>query len=192
MLFRIKCMSVVFLSLGLNHACSYAMTGDQKSTIAPIQKVPDAQQSNADGKQCSLLDCIHAAKDYICVAMHQLKAMKIAEELVKAYARGVKIWVICDTCTKDEQAVRLLIQHGIKVFVWSGDDPRTLRHHQFVLIDEDIVLIGSFNWTRNANGNNREHVTVIKSKAIYDKFFDEFVEKLLPSSQRLFVAQGSN
>jgi hypothetical protein len=195
MSFGIKYMYVACLSLGLIHACGNAMTGDQISPSVSVHKVPDAQQSIKDtactDEVSALLDCIHAAKDRICIAVYQLKAMEIARALASAHARGVKIWVVCDHCSKDERAVRFLVRRGIKVFIWNEDNPSALMLHEDALIDEDIVWDDSFNWIRNENDNNHERVIVTKNKKKYDDFFDEFADKLLPSSQWLFAVQNS-
>jgi hypothetical protein len=137
-------------------------------------------------------DYINVAKKSIYITAYCLNVMEIAKALVKANIRGITVRVICDRFTKDEPAIQLLITCGIEVFVWIPDVSRALMHHKFALFDDDIVWNGSFNWTRNANDNNRENVMVVKNKELYKCFLNEFNKELLPSSQRLQVTQTTD
>lgn len=53
-----------------------------------------------------------------------------------------------------------------------------LRHHKFVIIDDNLLITGSYNWTR-FSGKNYENMVVINDEAIVEQFcseFDELVE----------------
>jgi phosphatidylserine/phosphatidylglycerophosphate/cardiolipin synthase-like enzyme len=47
-------------------------------------------------------------------------------------------------------------------------------HHKVFIIDEKIVITGSYNPTKNANENNDENILIIHDKGIAKKFIDEF------------------
>lgn len=54
-----------------------------------------------------------------------------------------------------------------------------LLHHKFVLIDDDLLITGSYNWTR-FSGKNYENMVVITDEVVIEQFnneFDELVEK---------------
>lgn len=52
-------------------------------------------------------------------------------------------------------------------------------HHKFCIIDQKIVITGSYNWTKQAR-NNEENITVIKDEVhIYDDYsaiFNQLVD----------------
>lgn len=50
-------------------------------------------------------------------------------------------------------------------------------HHKFVLIDNKLLINGSFNWTRNAITGNQENVVVTDYPQLVQAFQAEF-EKL--------------
>ena len=50
-------------------------------------------------------------------------------------------------------------------------------HHKFIVIDERILINGSFNWTRTAALGNKENVMIIEDVVITRQFLAEF-EKL--------------
>ena len=47
-------------------------------------------------------------------------------------------------------------------------------HHKFAIIDNSVVLTGSFNWTVQAVNSNQENVLIIENKYIATKFLQEF------------------
>ena len=54
-----------------------------------------------------------------------------------------------------------------------------LLHHKFVIIDDDLLITGSYNWTR-FSGKNYENMVIINDEVIIEQFsneFDELVEK---------------
>ena len=47
-------------------------------------------------------------------------------------------------------------------------------HNKFCIIDNQILINGSFNWTKNANDNNFENLLIITCQEIIKKFILEF------------------
>ncbi len=47
-------------------------------------------------------------------------------------------------------------------------------HHKVFIIDEKIVITGSYNPTKNANENNDENLLIIHDKKIAEKYLEEF------------------
>nr|KAG5713774.1 hypothetical protein BaRGS_024401 [Batillaria attramentaria] len=50
-------------------------------------------------------------------------------------------------------------------------------HHKFVVVDDQLLINGSFNWTRNAITGNQENVIVTNHTRVVGAFKAEF-EKL--------------
>jgi phosphatidylserine/phosphatidylglycerophosphate/cardiolipin synthase-like enzyme len=57
--------------------------------------------------------------------------------------------------------------------VWFDSNPKTM-HHKVFIVDEKIVITGSYNPTNAANTKNDENILVIYDKGIARKFLDEF------------------
>jgi hypothetical protein len=72
----------------------------------------------------------------------------------------------------DFEALKLL---GASVwFVGQSGDRASLMHNKFCVIDDQILLFGSYNWTRKAQ-TNHESITVIdEDKALVADFLQEF------------------
>ena len=57
------------------------------------------------------------------------------------------------------------------------NDTSYLMHHKFVVIDQAIMINGSFNWTRHAVNCNNENVLITNEQELVIPFMEEF-EKL--------------
>lgn len=51
-----------------------------------------------------------------------------------------------------------LSKAGIQVR--TDNDVKSHMHHKFIIIDDYVLINGSFNWTRNAVNVNKENITV--------------------------------
>ena len=47
-------------------------------------------------------------------------------------------------------------------------------HNKFLIVDQMLVLTGSFNWTFQAGKSNQENVVVVSQKYYIDKYVSEF------------------
>ncbi|BAT71926.1 phospholipase D/Transphosphatidylase [Thermosulfidibacter takaii ABI70S6] len=127
---------------------------------------------------------IDKAKQTIDVAMYAFTSRPIAQALVRAFKRGVRVRVVMDK--KFAQGSRYakyeyLKRKGIPVkLVSPPPGPRGrvgLMHHKFAVIDGKVLLTGSFNWTASAEKLNYENLLVFYSQriaALYEKEFKKF------------------
>jgi phosphatidylserine/phosphatidylglycerophosphate/cardiolipin synthase-like enzyme len=60
-----------------------------------------------------------------------------------------------------------------RLLVRQDGNPRTF-HHKVIVIDENIVVTGSLNFSDNANEPNNENTLVITSRTIADRYLREF------------------
>lgn len=51
-----------------------------------------------------------------------------------------------------------LAKAGIEVR--TDDDPKAHMHNKFIIIDDYVLINGSFNWTVNAVSANKENLTI--------------------------------
>lgn len=74
-----------------------------------------------------------------------------------------------------------------------GDGNKELMHHKFCIIDNQIVITGSFNWSIKAEKNNHENITIshdqILAKAFYYQFF-KLINEPIPREEKILpIAQ---
>jgi phosphatidylserine/phosphatidylglycerophosphate/cardiolipin synthase-like enzyme len=65
------------------------------------------------------------------------------------------------------------------VFLDTGLDVRLdgnegLMHHKVIIIDQEIVIFGSYNFTYNAETRNDENLVIIEDPALAGQFLSEF------------------
>jgi phosphatidylserine/phosphatidylglycerophosphate/cardiolipin synthase-like enzyme len=54
------------------------------------------------------------------------------------------------------------------------DTNSNMMHHKVFIIDNETVILGSYNPTKNANENNDENILIIHDKSIAELFVEEF------------------
>lgn len=101
---------------------------------------------------------------------------KVLKALIKAHRQGVDVRVIVDEgfewdtklarvskhrSKKNDAATFYLHQHGIAV---RRDDPKRIMHGKFILVDDDLAVIGSHNWTYSALKRNIEASVLLRGQ----------------------------
>jgi len=127
-----------------------------------------------DNPQKEIIKNINQAEAFINIAMYIFTDREIAIPLVKARERGVKVRVYLDKEQVDYKysQSRLLVQKGIKVRICTNN---YIMHHKFAIIDNRLLLTGSYNWTFSANNRNDENLMVIDDPEIIEIFQNQFV-----------------
>ncbi|KAG6622664.1 Mitochondrial cardiolipin hydrolase [Phytophthora cinnamomi] len=121
----------------------------------------------------TMLGYLKGANKTMDVCVFTITCDEIAEAVLEAHARGVKVRVITD----DGQAkgkgsdIQKFIDAGIPV---RDDNARTYMHHKFCVIDKKILLNGSFNWSRQAVVGNAENLVIHKDGPIIGRFDEHF------------------
>ena len=99
-------------------------------------------------------------------------------DLFEAVNRGVYVQVILDASSwnmgstyKNLQLAEFLRSGGIDV-LW--DPPDVTSHNKMVLIDDDVVIIGSTNWSYYALARNNEISVMIRSTELYTEVRDYY------------------
>jgi phosphatidylserine/phosphatidylglycerophosphate/cardiolipin synthase-like enzyme len=130
------------------------------------------------GAKEAILKEIGGAREEILVAMYNFTSSDLAQALVRAKGRGVRVRVILDEGQQIHEGSgaqgrqsAYLAEDGIDV---SFDSVSGLMHNKFAVIDRSVVLTGSYNWTDGAEDRNFENLLVIRSDEIASRYADEF------------------
>lgn len=104
---------------------------------------------------------IAKAKKTILVQAYYFTSLPIADALIKAHRRGVEVSMLIDRSqlTGKYAQVRHMNEQGIFIAV---DKVPGIAHSKVMVIDDDYVLTGSFNWTKAAETSNVENILLIK------------------------------
>lgn len=106
-------------------------------------------------------DLIQTAKKTVRVAMFTWTRKDLAEAVMDAAKRGVKAEVVIDSYQgkgTSAKIVNMLQKSHVKV---SLSRPGPLLHHKFLYIDNETLVNGSANWTKDAFTKNDDCFIVI-------------------------------
>jgi len=127
-----------------------------------------------DNPQKEIIKNINQAEAFINIAMYIFTDREIAIPLVKARDRGVKVRLYLDKDQVDYKysQSRFLVQKGIRTRISSNN---YIMHNKFAIIDNRLLLTGSYNLTFSANHRNDENLMVIDDPELIEIFQNQFV-----------------
>jgi phosphatidylserine/phosphatidylglycerophosphate/cardiolipin synthase-like enzyme len=98
---------------------------------------------------------------------------RISDEILEAHRRGVKIRIVTDNDKANDLGsdVDRLNRAGIAV---RRDLTEYHMHHKFAVIDSQIALSGSYNWTRGAAEYNAENLLITCRPRLIGLFSAQF------------------
>lgn len=129
--------------------------------------------SPEDNFRQRMIALINSATTSIHFLIYSFTNKEIADALIDAQNRGVEVEGVVDEDWSSNQYSKdeYLINAGIDL-KYDGN-PYTL-HDKVMIIDDNIVITGSYNFTNSANDRNAENSLVIKDNTIANEYENEF------------------
>lgn len=114
-----------------------------------------------------------AARKSADVCVFTITDDRISDAIVEAHQRGVEVRIITDNEKAFDPGsdITRLERAGVRVRV---DQTPYHMHHKFALIDDELLITGSYNWTRGAAENNEENFIVTDDKRLLGPFGELF------------------
>jgi phosphatidylserine/phosphatidylglycerophosphate/cardiolipin synthase-like enzyme len=97
----------------------------------------------------------------------------LGEAMIKKFKSGVKVFGLFEKkeTKKKESEYHKMKLEGIPVKL---DRTKGNMHHKVIIIDEEIVITGSYNFSKNANKVNDENTIIIADREIAAQYLKEF------------------
>jgi phosphatidylserine/phosphatidylglycerophosphate/cardiolipin synthase-like enzyme len=114
------------------------------------------------GAAQAIVRAIDASQREVLVQAYGFTHNAIAQALVRAQARGVKVRVVLDEKSDNTNRYVLGLFEQAQVPV-RHDGKHAIAHNKVMVIDESIVITGSFNFTNSAETRNAENFLILKS-----------------------------
>jgi len=141
----------------------------------------------------ALVNLAHSATKYVDAACYTFTLDSIADQLMAAKQRGVRVRVIVDRTQGVQQSSKVakLSRAGIQVKLNSHSG---LMHDKFLVVDGKNVATGSFNWTRAAIEKNDENLVVFRAEPTVAATFEGQFQKMWGDQARFsaYRATGSS
>ena len=120
-----------------------------------------------------IVKTISKAKKTIYVQAYGMTSPPIVDALIKAQRSGVKVRILLDKSNlKDKWSrMRTLLASGIDVGI---DKVSGIAHSKVMIIDEHIVITGSFNFTKSADSRNAENVIIIDDSFVATQYLQNW------------------
>ena len=127
---------------------------------------------NASNEE-KVVSMLRTVKKTLDIAIFSLTLDSIAEAILEAFQRGITVRVIADDeCAKNKGSnVNLIASVGVPC---KTDNAVYHMHHKFAVIDNSVVIMGSFNWTGQAVKYNQENIFFYEDKNIASQYAQEF------------------
>ncbi len=147
-----------------------ATWGSPKDSNSKIEVLFSPQGGCAD----AIVRAIEGAEKRIGVQAYFFTSGEIADALAAAAKRGVQVMVILDSSQRkiEYSPWRDLKKAGVRVLF---DKEHKTANNKIILIDDDTVITGSYNYTKAAEKDNAENLLIIRGDAeVFDQFRRNF------------------
>ncbi len=163
--------------------------GTEKTASTPNPNVTinaslvEAYFSPQDGTLEHILAAVNAAQESIYFLAYSFTSDELAQALIERAATGVKVEGVFDEdqyhSNKGTEFDRLQ-SAGLDVRL--DGNPR-LMHQKIIIIDGQVVITGSYNFSNNAEHNNDENTLIIHNQELTTQYLTEF-EQIYDLAQR--------
>lgn len=121
----------------------------------------------------AIIENLEDAKSTILVQAYSFTSLPIAEALVRAHERGVEVQVLLDKSqrTQGYTAASLLAKAAIPTSI---DAAHAIAHNKVIIIDNETVFTGSFNFTKAAEERNAENLLVIHDDQLAARYIENW------------------
>lgn len=137
-----------------------------------------------DGVEARLVDLIAGAKQSIEVLAYAFTLDSLAEALLAQAENGVQVRGVFDSGQASSNQggdYYRLLEAGLDVWL---DGNLNSMHHKVLIIDNQIVVTGSYNFSASAERRNDENVLIIENPELAAQYLAEF--------ERIYLLAKSN
>jgi phosphatidylserine/phosphatidylglycerophosphate/cardiolipin synthase-like enzyme len=157
-----RLVATIFLSLVFFSHVAPVLAGEWRVYFSPN-----------GGATAAIVQVLSHAQHSVYVEAYSFTSAPIAKALVQAHKRGVDVEVILDksNMTKRYSAVDFLLHAGIPTYI---DSAYAIAHNKVMIVDEKIVITGSFNFTKSAETMNAENLLVIDDQELAARYLENW------------------
>lgn len=153
-------------------------------SILPVQGFTDPMKSTGTidvyfsprgGCTEAVVREIDGARREILIQAYSFTSKPIAQAIVNASKRGVKVVAVLDRSQRSERYTEadFLAHMHIPTLI---DAQHAIAHNKLIIIDRATLITGSFNFTKSAEEKNAENLLIIKGNPpLVDRYVQNFM-----------------
>lgn len=140
---------------------------------APVRNLASAHFSPGEDCLRKVRELCQQARQSVDICVYTLSDDRLSEEIIACHRRGIAVRVISDNEKQFDEGsdIQRLLALGVPLRI---DDSPFHMHHKFALFDGQLLLNGSFNWTRSASTSNQENLLVTDNALLVAAYRGEF------------------
>ena len=117
----------------------------------------------------AVVQALDGARTSVLVQAYSFTSRLIADALISAWRRGVRVEAILDKSDLHGKGALTdyLAESGLPVSI---DSAHAIAHNKVMVIDSETVITGSFNFTVAAEKSNAENMLVIQDKSLAEQY----------------------
>ena len=129
--------------------------------------------SPTGGCTIAVVNELSNAKSNILVQAYSFTSAPIAKALMDAHKRGVDVAVILDKSQRTEKysEADFIVHAGIRTLI---DPVHAIAHNKIMIIDGQVVITGSFNFTKAAEEHNAENLLIIRNVELAKRYMENW------------------
>ena len=124
-----------------------------------------------------IMNLMHEASSSIDGALYRFNHPGLAEAIEAAADRGVRIRLLVDGNKYRESRTTQELLAGAHIpfrLAFGRQGRGSKMHHKFVILDQQTVLTGSYNWTLESEDENQENLVILRDAYSVDAYTQEF------------------
>jgi phosphatidylserine/phosphatidylglycerophosphate/cardiolipin synthase-like enzyme len=122
----------------------------------------------------AVVQALRQATNAILVQAYSFTSAPIARALVGAHNRGLTVRVVLDKSQRTEKysEADFLIHEGIATLI---DSQHAIAHNKVMVLDNYLILTGSFNFTRAAEEYNAENLLILNDPVLAKQYVSNWL-----------------
>ncbi len=136
----------------------------------------DVYFSPRGGAEEAIVSEINNAKESLLVMAYGFANEEIIGALADANATGRQLYVVLDRTNKTNARLEKIRKSGGEIRI---DSKHAIMHDKVIIIDDETVITGSYNFSKNAERRNSENLLVIRSRELVEKYKKHFWERFM-------------
>ena len=110
-------------------------------------------------------------------ALYRFNHPGLAQAMEEAARRGVRVRLLVDGNKYRESRITQELLAGAHIpfrLAFGRQGRGSKMHHKFVILDQQTVLTGSYNWTLESEDENQENLLVLRDAYSVEAYTEEF------------------
>jgi len=180
------------VKLAENYGTKFSWLFEQhKFGAAPSKadRIPNPLVTLADGTQVEnyfsthdrpaghVVEALKLARKSIHFMAFSFTHQGIEQAMLERAGAGVEVTGVFEKTQTAAGHSAYFKMHDARLPVYLDGNPRNM-HHKVIVIDGEIVVVGSFNFSDSADKSNDENLLIIYNRAVAAKFEEEFQKVL--------------